>query len=592
MRVFAFLGLASLSLCACSGDDGSNNNWWGPGDPHDRDASHADGSDPLDSGPLDGDNPPDAKNDADPPDGTPEADADDPVTTVAVSHTREMRGTWIATVSNINWPSNHVAATQKNELIAILDAVKKAGLNTVFFQVRPEADALYASNIEPWSRYLTGTQGKDPGYDPLVFAIEESHRRGLELHAWLNPYRAKAGNVGTCASNHVSNTIPQAVVSYGNYLWLDPGHPDAFAHTLSVIEDLLARYDLDGIHFDDYFYPYPESGVAFPDNATYAAHGNGMSKADWRRDNVNRMVAAVGERTRSLRPDVRWGISPFGIYRPGMPPGVTGLDQYADIYADPLQWMQAKSLEYIAPQLYWPTTSKGQPYGALLTWWDAQAAGSGRTLFIGNASYSKFGLDEYRAEMNAVRNPAATATHGEIWYNVGQIVSNTDGLATMVATEFYHRPAATPKLQDASNTPPPYPAMTVDTGDVVVLSSSDDIRYWAVYQQKSGPWELVRLIPSSVSQFHLSDGTWAVSAIDRSGRESEGVVVEGSGAPGDDPSDPPGPTYSSCTHSFGGSYVHGGCSPSYQCCDGSWKTRGSCGACVCEESTGYTGCGM
>jgi len=526
--------------------------------------------------------------DGDPPDlGPDDGDAADvvvPVVTAKVSHKREMRGTWIATVWNINWPKTKGATAQKAELESILDAVKKTGLNAVFFQVRPEADALYDSKHEPWSRFLTGTQGNDPGYDPLLFAIDAAHQRGIELHAWINPYRARSGG-GTCSSDHVSKTMPQAIVTYGSDLWFDPGHPDAFSHTLSVIDDLLDRYDIDGIHFDDYFYPYP-NGTAFPDASTYAAHGGGMNLGDWRRDNVNRMVKAVGNLS-SSHVDVRWGISPFGIYRPGTPPGVTGLDQYEAIYADPLKWMQEKWLEYIAPQLYWATTSAGQPYVKLLNWWDAQAAASGTALFIGSSASNGFTLNEYRAEMNAVREAeSGGATGGAIWYSVDPILGNTGGLASMLASEYYSRPAATPKLTHAADTPPPVPVLDVEDGDAVVLSDSEGIRYWAVYRQVGGDWEIERLIPSSVSEFHLPDGAWAVSAIDRSGRESLGVVVEGSG---EEPEPPV--SGASCVHTNGGVYVDRGCSPGYQCCDGTWRTREFCGTCVCEESTGQVGCG-
>jgi uncharacterized lipoprotein YddW (UPF0748 family) len=517
---------------------------------------------------------------------SPEAgvDATEPVVTADVSHVREVRGAWIATVSRINWPSSNDAATQQAEMESILDAVQLAGLNTVFFQVRPEADALYASDLEPWSRYLTGTQGEDPGYDPLEFAIDGCHRRGLELHAWLNPYRARAGNVGESAPNHVINALPQAVVPYGALRWLDPGHPDAFDHTLSVIEDLLVRYDLDGLHFDDYFYPYPESGVTFDDAATYAAYGGGMSLGDWRRDNVNRMVGAVAASVHALRPDARWGISPFGIYRPGVPAGVVGLDQYAQLYADPVKWMEEGWVEYIAPQLYWPTTSSGQPYESLLAWWDERAVETGRTLLTGNSASSGYSLDEYRAEMNAMRD-ASDQARGAIWWSVGPIVENTGGLADVLSSEYYGQPAATPVLADAIDTPPSHPGVQMDQGTAHITTSANGIRFWAVYRENGGEWDIDQLVPSATSEFALSDGAWAISAIDRSGRESLGVVVEGEGTP------EPEPSGASCTHSYGGVYADKACSASYQCCDGQWLTKNACGACLCVEETGEVGCG-
>lgn len=521
--------------------------------------------------------------DPDAPGGRDTSDPTEVENTVEISHRREVRGAWIATVSRINWPTSTNAAAQRAQLIELLDTAKRAGINTIFFQVRPEADALYRSNLEPWSRYLTGTQGVDPGYDPLEFAIEESHRRGMELHAWLNPYRARAGNVGASAANHVINRMPQAVVSYGNLRWLDPGHPDAFDHTLAVIEDLLARYDIDGLHFDDYFYPYPQSGVTFDDDATYAKYGGGMSRADWRRDNVNRMVRAVSELVRTRRPDVRWGISPFGIYRPGMPEGVVGLDQYAVLYADPVRWMEQGWVEYVAPQLYWATTSSGQPYRSLLAWWDAQAAASGRMLLVGNAGDNGFSLAEYRAEMDAIRDDAREATRGAIWWSMRSIESTSNGLARMLANEYYDRPAATPPLVDAEGPPPAPPTVEVEEGVVHITTPPTGIRSWAIYRQSGDEWIIDQLVPAETTSLSLPDGTWAISAIDRSGLESRGVLVEGKGEVTE-------PTGASCTHSYGGTYADTACSASYQCCDGTWMSRGACGTCACVEETGQVGC--
>jgi len=575
-----------LFLAACSDDSESSQDWWPPSDgATEQDASVDDVITVDDASGKDVAQQDQKTEDVtSPSDAEQEADAPPVVTTVDVSHRREVRGVWIATVSRINWPTSTKASEQKAQMEAILDTVEKAGFNTVFFQVRPEADALYASDLEPWSRYLTGTQGVDPGYDPLTFTLESCHRRGLELHAWLNPYRARAGNVGASAPNHVINQMPQAVVSYGNLRWLDPGHPDAFNHTLAVIEDLLERYDFDGLHFDDYFYPYPDTGLTFDDNATFAAYGGGKSRADWRRDNVNRMVAAVGERVKAMRDDVRWGISPFGVYRPGMPAGVTGLDQYESLYADPIKWIQEGWLEYLAPQLYWPTTSTGQPYKKLLSWWDERAAEAGRMLLAGNSGYLEYGLNEHRAQMDAVRNAAQGATRGAIWWSAKPIVDNTNGLRTMLANEYYNRPAASPAIVGAANTPLAHPSVQVDQGAVTILSSAEKMRYWAVYDEQQGGWELERLVPSERTDFSLPDGTWAISAIDRWGRESKAVVVQGHGQAD------AGSGGASCEHTYGGVYAHGGCSPSYQCCDGSWKPRGECGPCTCEESTGQIGC--
>jgi hypothetical protein len=298
------------------------------------------------------------------------------------------------------------------------------------------------------------------------------------------------------------------------------------------------------------------------------------------------MVQAVGEAVSDLRPDVRWGIAPFGIYRPGMPEGVVGLDQYAVLYADPLRWMTEGWLEYVAPQLYWPTTSSGQPYVDLLNWWADRGSETGRTILAGNSASSGYSIDEYRAEMNAVRAAADNSVHGAIWFSVGPIKANTDGLADMLVSEYYETPAASPVLADASGPTPPHPDVEVDGGIAHVSSSPDGVRYWAVYRESADGWQLDRLVPATENELALYDGAWAISAIDRLGRESRGVPVQGEGEP--PPDDPP--TGSECVHSYGGVYADRGCSPSYQCCDGTWLARGACGACSCEEETGTIGC--
>ncbi len=501
--------------------------------------------------------------------------------TVEVAHLREVRGTWIATVSRINWPKTDDPAQQRNDLVAIFEEAVAAGLNTIYFQVRPEADALYASEFEPWSRYLTGTQGVDPGYDPLAFAVEQAHARGLELHAWLNPYRARAGS-GATSADHVSQTMPDAVVSYGSQLWLDPGHPDAFEHTLSVVRDIVRRYDIDGIHMDDYFYPYPMDGGRFDDDATYAAYGGGLSRAEWRRDNVNRMVRRVGEVVAEEKPDVRWGISPFGIYRPGMPEGVVGLDQYSTLYADVLAWMRGGWLDYVAPQLYWPTTSSGQPFGALLDWWADRATETGRTLLIGSSVSRRYGLAEYERQLDLVSSARDRNAHGIVWWSVAPIVTNDGGLRDMLARR-YAAPAASPPLVTATVAPAAPVAWVAEDEFVEVRAAGGSLRYWAAYRDTDEGWRLEVLAPASRARLPLPAGRWAISAIARNGLESRGVVVETRGA------EPP-PAGRSCTHSFGGIYTDRSCSPSYQCCDGSWRARGACGACTCEEATGSIGC--
>ena len=295
---------------------------------------------------------------------------------------REFRAAWIATVANIDWPSEPGLSPQKQkaELRRMLDEAAALNLNAVIFQVRPHADALYNSSHEPWSFYLTGQQGKapQPYYDPLQFAVQEAHKRGLKLHAWFNPYRAgHPADTSDLAAGHVYNQHPSWVREYGDYLWLDPGVPAARNHTHRVIMDVVRRYDIDGVHFDDYFYPYPSyaDGAPFPDSASWArAQRNGWtgSRGDWRRHNVNRLVERVYHSIKEAKPHVKFGISPFGIWRPDHPPGTQGFDAYDVLYADARKWLRKGWVDYMTPQLYYRLDQYGYSYPEMLRWWIEQ----------------------------------------------------------------------------------------------------------------------------------------------------------------------------------------------------------------------------
>ncbi len=327
---------------------------------------------------------------------------------------REFRAVWVATVANIDWPTKPGLATaqQQAEVIAILNRVQSLNMNAVLLQVRPSADAIYPSSLEPWAEWLTGEQGRAPGYDPLAFWVSEAKKRGIELHAWFNPYRARHTKaVSPIAKEHIANRLPQAVKSYGGFLWLDPGEKAAQDHSFNVIMDVLRRYDIDGVHFDDYFYPYPvvetpgtqqptagqnavanalgssspapalvqrtpERELDFPDEPSwraYVASGGKLTRADWRRDNVNRFVERVYNGVKAEKPWVRFGISPFGIGRPDRrPAGIVGFSQYDKLYADVELWLQRGWLDYLAPQLYWSIDQAPQAFATLLEYWHAQ----------------------------------------------------------------------------------------------------------------------------------------------------------------------------------------------------------------------------
>jgi uncharacterized lipoprotein YddW (UPF0748 family) len=290
---------------------------------------------------------------------------------------QEMRAAWVASVFNLNFPSQPglPAARQQAEIIAILETARAARLNALMIQVRPEGDALYRSALEPWSRSLTGVQGRDPGYDPLEVFLREGARRGIAIHAWINPYRAAANASQARAASHVSKRFPGHVHKVRSLLWCDPGSAEIQRHTLAVVADLVRRYPLAGLHLDDYFYPYPVDASkpeTFPDGATYAAYRRGggrLALADWRRENVNQLVKGIAGTVRRERPGCRFGISPFGIYTKGHPANVeVRLDQYHQLYADPVKWLREGWVDYLAPQLYWRNDSP-QSFGKLLWWW-------------------------------------------------------------------------------------------------------------------------------------------------------------------------------------------------------------------------------
>ncbi len=304
----------------------------------------------------------------------------------------ELRSTWIASVANIDWPKyehRNNAAAQQADLINMLEEFRETNMNAVFLQVRPECDALYQSAYEPWSRYLTWAQGTDPGYDPLQFAVEEGHKRGIEVHVWLNPYRINASsNDGGSYyhEDHVYVEHPEWAIEYesGRKI-LNPGLPEVMSYIGRVVRDIVSNYNIDGMHFDDYFYSYDGTPAAL-DAAEYAAYGDGMSLGDWRRSNVNRMVDTVYTAIQDINPGVRFGVSPFGIYKNGVPPGIIGFDAYSTIYCDPMAWLRDGTVDYLTPQLYWPTGG-AQDFETLVNWWADSCHHYGRHLYPGMGTY-------------------------------------------------------------------------------------------------------------------------------------------------------------------------------------------------------------
>ena len=362
----------------------------------------------------------------------------------------EFRGVWVASVHNLDWPSRAglSAAEQKAQLRAMLDRAVSLKLNAILLQVRPACDALYASKKEPWSQFLTGTQGVSPGYDPLAFAVAEAHARGLELHAWFNPFRAAVDSGAKLAANHVAREHPDWTRHFGSQLWLDPGEPAARDHVLGVILDVVRRYDIDGVHIDDYFYPYPlkRGDASFPDEATWARHGaaSGLSREDWRRDNINRFVQAMYRGVKGAKSGVRVGISPFGIWRPGVPSTIEAqLDAYAQLFADSRKWLAEGWCDYLAPQLYWGISPAKQSFPVLLYWWRAQSRG--RAVWPGIAT-ERIGAARPAQEIidQIALTRRGTGSPGHIHWSMKALMRDQGGIAEKLRAGPYAEKAGKP----------------------------------------------------------------------------------------------------------------------------------------------------
>ena len=448
---------------------------------------------------------------------------------------REFRGVWIATVANMDWPSRRGLPTDsaKAELLHLLDQAAQSGLNAVIFQVRPAGDALYKSSIEPWSEYLTGVQGHPPDvpWDPLAFAVKEAHARGLELHAWFNPYRAKDPSAkGPLAATHLAREAPGLVRRYAKYLWFDPGEPAVRKRTVRVVLDVLARYDVDGIHLDDYFYPYPEQrrrrDIPFPDAATYAKYrkaGGKLDRDDWRRENVDKLIDTLRLEIAKAKPWVKFGVSPFGIWRPGEPETVRGFDAFAKIFADARKWLVNGWVDYLVPQIYWAVAQAGQPFSDLLHWWLGQNP-EGRFVWAGLADFkinepaARWRSDEILQQVDTVR--ATGGASGAVHFPMKAIAENVDSLATRLARGAYASRAVVPAMPWKGDVAPRVPAIAIAAtaqGEVLTIArhAGDDARWWAI-QVRSGDRWATHLVDASVTDVplsHLTDGGDASPAV-------------------------------------------------------------------------------
>jgi uncharacterized lipoprotein YddW (UPF0748 family) len=456
------------------------------------------------------------------------------IRTVTVGHRREFRGVWVASVWNGDFPSKQGLSSeqQQAELVAILDQMQTMNLNALILQVRPEGDALYASQFEPWSHWLTGTQGKAPGYDPLEFAIAQCHQRNIELHAWFNPYRASTSQRTVNASPHIAITNPEVVYPWGNQRWMDPGAQIVQDRAYNVIIDVLRRYDVDGIHLDDYFYPYPIAGKTFPDENTYQAYrasGGTLSLADWRRENVNQLIQRLATRIRAEKPHVKFGISPFGIYRPGQPEQIRGLDAYSQLYADSLKWLQQGWVDYLAPQLYWRIDPPAQSYPVLLRWW-ADNNPKQRHLYPGNNLAQLDGrswdLTEIERQVDITRSLNSQQVLGNIFFSMSALSENRQGISDRFKIATYRTPALAPVVPWLQTTPPPLPQrVQVQNGRLTWKSASSTIRSWTLYRQDGEQWTLLRVLPAPITAVTVGVGTYAICGVNRLSQESPGVVV-------------------------------------------------------------------
>lgn len=373
----------------------------------------------------------------------------------------ELRGVWIATVANLDWPSKPglSAAAQEAELTAHLDRAVTLRLNAVVLQVRPSADALWPSSYEPWAQCLTGVQGKDPGWDPLGTAVREAHARGLELHAWFNPYRvANHTDPSRLVASHPARLHPDWVLPYGGKLYYNPGLPEVRKFVQDAMLDAVSRYAVDAVHWDDYFYPYPVAGQVFGDDAAYERYGAGFpDKAAWRRDNTDRLVRETSERIQEVRSGVKFGISPFAVWRNAKtdPLGsdtTAGVQTYDDLYADTRKWVKEGWIDYICPQIYWNIGFSAADYAKLLPWWAGTVRGTGVGLYVGEALY-KAGDP---AQPAAWQDPAELSRHldfavghpevgGHVYFSAKHVKADPIGAMARVVADHYQDRARTPR---------------------------------------------------------------------------------------------------------------------------------------------------
>ena len=474
----------------------------------------------------------------------------------------EFRGVWVATVDNIDWPSkkNLSSYDQKAEFIHLLDYQQQLGMNAVIVQIRPAADAFYPSQYEPWSEFLTGTQGKPPFpyYDPLKFMIEETHKRGMEFHAWLNPYRAVFNlTQSSVAADHITRKHPEWFLTYGGKKYFNPGLPEVREYVVNIVKDILTRYDIDGLHMDDYFYPYRITGKEFPDAATFKKYGNGLSKDDWRRSNCDSIIAQIHDAVVQIKPLIPFGISPFGVWR-NKSQDVDGSNtqagqtNYDDLYANILLWLQKGWIDYVAPQLYWEIGHHLCDYTTLLDWWSQHSYG--KYVYVGHGIYNTIESrspawhtkNEMPNEIKLLRQNENI--QGSIFFSSTNFNSNPNGWADSLQNNYYKSPALIPPMAWIDSVAPQKPIITNVSEDKAaatqrfiisgntnaneteviknfVLYIADNFTTLGVSPTQIIPAENIRSFEFRIWQTQIPD-SWnncyiSVSAVDKQNNESD-----------------------------------------------------------------------
>jgi uncharacterized lipoprotein YddW (UPF0748 family) len=465
---------------------------------------------------------------------------------------RELRGAWVATVSNIDWPSSAslTSAQQQAEITSILNDQKSTGINAIYLQVRGECDAIYPSTIEPWSR-IFGTN--TPNYDPLQFWIDECRKRGMEFHAWFNPYRAATSSNNTYASNHITNTRPDLILAQGTLRVLDPGKPDSWNFAIKVFMDVLRRYDVDGIHFDDYFYPYPpSSGSAYNDDATFAAMPRGFTdKLAWRRNNIDTLIRQVYDSVKLVKPWVKFGVSPFGIWRnqasSTQGSATSGLQSYDAIHADTRSWLQKQWVDYMMPQVYWSIGFSPANYAVLVPWWSSNA--NGRHIYIGQAAYKVNNGGTDANWISGSQIPSQIRLHrpianvfGSNFFSTKNVNQNPLGMRDSLRNDFFKIPCLLPTMPWRDNVVPAAASnlsFTLNGNNVELqwqkpTATSDElqkVRQFVVYRSTTTPVDIttannIRTVTNKDTVKYIdasvADGTYyyTVTSLDRLHNES------------------------------------------------------------------------